>query len=170
MFLHIRPEIKRRRRETYCALCQCDLCKKRKIPIVVLQWGGCRKWLGFNSKVKKKEEERKEHYGAGGCYHLFIGNRMLIALDVYQLNFHTKLAFDLIFGSRSGTWWQRRTRLERRLSLCATVVVFVAVGLAVAMAALIYRGQQTNPSKGACCLLSGPFVNTDPLKVQFRVN
>ena len=78
---------------------------------------------------------------------------MLIALDVYQLNFHTKLAFDLIFGSRSGTWWQRRTRLERRLSLCATVVFFATVGLAVAMAALIYRGPQqtnTNPFEGVC--------------------
>ena len=43
----------------------------------------------------------------------------------------------------AGTWWQRRSRLERRLSLCATVVVFVAVGLAIAMAALIYRTQQS---------------------------
>lgn len=49
--------------------------------------------------------------------------------------------------NRSGSWWERRTRLERRLSLCATVVVFVAVGLAIAMAALIYRGQQNDPSK-----------------------
>ena len=51
-------------------------------------------------------------------------------------------------SGRNGSWWERRTRLERRLSLCATVVVFVAVGLAIAMAALIYRGQQNDPSKG----------------------
>jgi hypothetical protein len=57
--------------------------------------------------------------------------------------------FSILSSSRSGSWWERRTRLERRLSLCATVVVFVAVGLAIAMAALIYRGQQNDPSKGS---------------------
>ena len=43
--------------------------------------------------------------------------------------------------SRNASWWQRRTRLERRLSLLSTVFVFVAVGMAIAVAALVYRAQ-----------------------------
>jgi len=42
---------------------------------------------------------------------------------------------------KNASWWQRRTRLERRLSLLSTVFVFVAVGMAIAVAALVYRAQ-----------------------------
>ena len=45
--------------------------------------------------------------------------------------------------SRNPSWWQRRTRFERRLSLFATVFVFVTIGLAIALAALIYRVNAT---------------------------
>ena len=41
--------------------------------------------------------------------------------------------------TRGASWWQRRTRVERRISLLATVFLFVAIGLAIAMASLIYR-------------------------------
>ena len=38
-------------------------------------------------------------------------------------------------------WWQRRTRLERRLSLCVLFLVFVAFGLVIGTAMLIYSSQ-----------------------------
>nr|CAG4648509.1 EOG090X01U4 [Polyphemus pediculus] len=47
---------------------------------------------------------------------------------------------------KNPSWWQRRTRLERRLSLLATIFVFVAVGFAVAVAALVYRTPDNSPS------------------------
>lgn len=40
---------------------------------------------------------------------------------------------------KNASWWQRRTRLERRLSLVSTVFLFVAVGFAITVAALVYR-------------------------------
>lgn len=85
----------------------------------------------------------------------------VVLSHIYSIftQFNFRVSIDISFYS--GTWWQRRTRLERRLSLCATVVVFVAVGLAVAVAALIYRGQQTDQSKGTTFLktfLSGILV------------
>jgi hypothetical protein len=67
-------------------------------------------------------------------------------------------------GSQLTVSAERRTRLERRLSLCATVVVFVAVGLAIAMAALIYRGQQNDPSTGSAIF---PILNFLVFKLLF---
>ena len=43
--------------------------------------------------------------------------------------------------SSDGTWWKRRTPLERRLSLCAFTLVFVAIGLAIATTLVIYKSQ-----------------------------
>ena len=63
--------------------------------------------------------------------------------DAGRLNTRSVVLLEsFLIGNRSGNWWQRRTRLERRLSLCGTVVLFVAIGLAIAMAAIVYRTAQ----------------------------
>jgi len=48
---------------------------------------------------------------------------------------------------KNPSWWHRRTRFERRLSLLATTLVFVATGLAIAVAALVYRASDSTVSK-----------------------
>ena len=50
---------------------------------------------------------------------------------------------------RNPSWWQRRSRFERSLSLVTTIILFIAIGLAISLAAVVYRSDANAATKGA---------------------